>query len=348
MNLSRLTFLATVSLAASVMGMPAATVGALTQAGGSHGPFRVRSYIGKCLTYGQTVIDPDPADDPPPMLPSATEIALSGPPVYIDDCITHGGPVDDDVLEPRLQRIVVEEINDRHEVLLRAGDKYIGVTGGLPVIGAPLELQDYTGAPGQIFALDGDSIILVYEVRDDPDGVIVSTRRDLVVEVKNARGANGTPLLLGARDLDDSEFWDFNSVDGSYRAPTNGFVRVPDEKDFFAALEQAHWGSVIQIGPDETIDLTHSDTLTIPSGVTIRGNRRDIQPGPHSVRGTTATVESRTHDGGLASRTSVLLRRSGQSGERQPAHLARGRRQPVPGRQSDGPSRRWRLRRGRP
>lgn len=272
MHRSTLTLLVLIPLTVWVMETPPAPVRAAAQASSSHGPFRVRSYMGKCLTYGQFVIDPDPESDPPP--------PQSGEPVFIDDC--GGGSTLPGGFDRTFQQIVVEEINDSHEVVLRAGERYIGVAGDL-VKGAALELQAYTGRPGQIFALDGDSIILVEEVTDDPDGVIVHTRRELVVEVKNARGASGTPLVLGKRDLNDPEFWDFNSVDGTYRPPTNGFVRVPEEMDFFAALARATWGSVIQVAPDQVIDLSFLDAssfLQIPPGVTIRGNRRGIQRGP--------------------------------------------------------------------
>ena len=277
MKLSRLALLIVIPLIISVVGTPPAHVGAAAQASSSHGPFRVKSYMGKCLTYGEIVLDPNPGDDPPPVLLSTAATPLSLAPVYIDDCESRGGAIP--VIDRKLQQIVVEEINDRHEVMLRAGDKYIGVAGGFLVNQAPLELQDYTGGPGQIFALDGDSIIVVDD-SVDPDGVYVVRNRDLVVQVKNARGANGTPLVLGNRDLDDSEFWDFNSVDGSYRPPTNGFVRVPEDTDFLTAVNAAQWGSVIQIGETALIDLKELDTLVIQSGVTIRGGRRGILPGP--------------------------------------------------------------------
>ena len=278
MDLSRLALLVLIPLTLSVMGTPPARVGAAAQGSVAHGPFRVRSYLGKCLTYGEIVIDPTP-DDPPPVILAAAEAPATALPVYIDDCTARGGPLPDDVIERKLQRIVVEEINEFHEVLLRAGDKYIGVAGGALAEGAPLELQDYTGREGQIFALDGDSLIAV-RYSTDPDGVFVIRNWDFVVEVKNGRSLGGTPLVLGHRDLNEREFWDFNSVDGSYRAPTSGFVRVPQEEmDFFVALAKAHWGSVVQIAPDHEIDLSLSDSLGIPAGVTIRGNRRGLDQG---------------------------------------------------------------------
>lgn len=273
MKLSRLATAVSISLTIWIMGTPPTSVGATAQASSSHGPFRARSYLGKCLTYGEMVLDPVPDDDPPPVI-----LSVGDAPVYIDECTAPGGPLPGDVLERKLQRIVVEEVNDRHEVMLRAGDKYIGVAGGFIVEQAPPVLQDYTGSRGQIFALDGDSIILVNDTVD-PDGVFIIKDRSLVVEVKNGRTVNGTPLVLGHRDLNDREFWDFSSVDSSYRSLTHGFVRVPEDMDFPAALAQAHWGSVIQIHPDLAIELTGSEEFVVPSGVTIRGSRRGLQQG---------------------------------------------------------------------
>src|SRR6185369_5805104 len=128
------------------------------------------------------------------------------------------------------------------EVVLRAGSKVVGVTGGFLAAGATLELQDETQSDGQKFALDGDSIILVAD-------------RDLVVKAQNGRGANLTPLVLGNRDLDDSEFWDFNAITGADIDPHSGFVRVPRDKVFGRALLEASFGTVIKIDADATIDL---------------------------------------------------------------------------------------------
>src|SRR5262249_4222123 len=140
----------------------------------------------------------------------------------------------------------------------------------------PLEVQSYTDppGPGQIFLLDGDSIILAAD-------------RNLVIEVQNNRGANGTPLVLGHRDLDDSEFWTFTATDGSAKRPTGGFKRVPQAQDhrglidqFVSAVTGAGPGAVIEIDPNVSIDLTGLPTLPIPAGVTIRGDRRGANPGP--------------------------------------------------------------------
>src|SRR5438270_6543869 len=134
--------------------------------------FFVRNYGGKCLDFG-----------PPPQ--------VTGSPVFIYDC---NGTV--------AQQVRVEEINDRHEVILRAGTQVIGVppsrstgpfTVAAPGSEMPLELQNeanrMTGLSVlQIFALDGDSVML-------------ATNHDYVVKVQNGRGASRTPLVLGQRDL---------------------------------------------------------------------------------------------------------------------------------------------------
>src|SRR5215468_4538896 len=187
----------------------------------SNNTFTVRGYGGKCLEYG-----------PPRPFPHQ---ALLGNPIFISDC--NGSAA---------QQVRVEEVKNgqKHEVVLRMGNGVIG-KNEIPVVviqtgfsaqpGAdsaapassaaanstsaagpiPLEVQSYTDppGPGQIFLLDGDSIIL----EADPN---------LVVEVQNNRGANGTPVVLGHRDLDDSEFWTFTNTDGSGRKPTSGFVRI--------------------------------------------------------------------------------------------------------------------------
>ena len=278
--------------------------------------FTVVSYGGKCLDFGA-----------PPQ--------VTGAPVFLYEC---NGSI--------AQLIVVQEINERHEVILRAGTKIIGVKGlvikvdqgadpnaaagssvlsravnpnlrdfraealaapapalALPNKGAvmqdqrnnafiaapplmmamptpmtasstagdsPLELQDEQPAGsamalGQRFALDGDSMILAAD-------------RSRVVKVLNNRGANRTPLVLGSRELADHEFWTFVATDKSARKPTSGFVRVPQDKDFVRAVNEARWGTVIDLGPGVSIEL--KATLYIPEGVTIRGNRRGTNFGP--------------------------------------------------------------------
>ena len=231
--------------------------------------FTVRSYGGKCMEYGRGLTP----DDTP----------LRGYPVFINQC---NGTV--------AQQIRVEELTDRagHLVVLRAGDRVIGAKtepvntpAGSPAAQSaisiadqtPLETQVFTNSPGQIFALDGDSIILAAD-------------RNLVVEVENNRGRNLTPLVLGRRDLADSEFWDFFAL-GSSPRPTSGFRSVATAEELKDLLPEvlpelcrpeaevrAKLGTVIEVDPFATIELTGS-VLRIPAGVTLRGGRRGLWHG---------------------------------------------------------------------
>lgn len=221
-------------------------------------PFVIRSYGGKCLDFG-----------PPPQ--------LSGAPVFIYDC---NGTI--------AQQVSIEEVNARHDVILRAGTKVIGVkseviTRGVPAVAQlallnaerALELQDAQNSEAQVFALDGDSIVQ-------------ASNRNRVVKVLNNRGTNRTPLILGQRDLADNEFWTFIDANGWGNRPTSGFVRVTigqTPQQFVDAVAKAQPGTVIEVDPAVSIDLTDV-TLTlglplrIPEGVTIRGDRRGTRPGP--------------------------------------------------------------------
>jgi hypothetical protein len=260
--------------------------------------FFVRSYGGK----------PDPATgrclDVSPPRPG------SGALVVIAPC--NRGPT---------QQIVVQEINARHEVVLRAGAQVIGIHNPVVVNGGTLPAARPATAPAefalelqaqanpidpesrnQIFALDGDSIIL-------------ASNRSLVAQVQNNRGANRSPVVVGPRALADAELWDFLAVDGGDRDPTSGFVRVSTRDALLNAIAQvnqvasnnggAAWGSVIKVvDPGVPIDLSYDafvlcpdngpyrcsfddvhnrfdvHNLLIPAGVTVRGDRRDLLPGP--------------------------------------------------------------------
>jgi hypothetical protein len=202
----------------------------------SRSSFSVRNYGGKCLDYG------------PPW-------QRIGPTVYLNDCA---------VAHP----VVVQEINDRHQVILNAGNQIIGVRRRVVVHSAgpeeagpeeaaaateyPLELFD-TGLAipvgYYIFDLDGDSVILANSrpcISTDAN-LCPPPPPELVVQVQNARGANGSPLVVGPRNLADSEFWDFNANDGSRKDPTSGFIHV--------ATNYALWNTVcaspkVKIGVD--------------------------------------------------------------------------------------------------
>jgi len=187
--------------------------------------FLIRNYAGKCLDYGQN-----------------TEAGGAG--VFLNDCAAS-------------HPIRVEEINNRHEVLLHAGASVIGIHKPVPpTIGIapppqlsefPLELQSYDPAlaADQVFALDGDSIIMAssrpcYNADSalcppppPPPALVppLSSPPQLVVQIQNARGANGSPLVASTRKLADSEFWDFNALDGSplppKRAPACATLTIP-------------------------------------------------------------------------------------------------------------------------
>lgn len=210
-------------------GFEAATVDAL---------FTIRGLAGKCVSFGRGPYE-------------------NNRPVLLADC--NGSSV---------EQIRVYELsgrgNMRREVQLRAGEKCIGAMGNFIVPNVPIALQDCNGTRGQIFALDGDSMIFAQE-------------RGFVIEAKNARGLSGTPLVVGERDLDDSEFWSFTAVDGSDDRPTSGFVRATNAYELSQRLQHATWGTVIEIDGDATIEIF--ETLSVPSGVTLRGDRRGLARG---------------------------------------------------------------------
>ena len=175
---------------------------------------------GKCLDFG-----------PPPQVDRS--------PVFIFDC---NGTV--------AQQVRVEEVNDRHDVILRAGTKVIGVPRSTaPAEGAateselPLELQSEASrltvlSLGQIFALDGDSIML-------------ATNRSRVVKVQGGRGKNRDPTPTwpsGPCRLRSSGRLPRRTEPA--RKLTSGFVRVPQDSDFGSAVLEAKWGTVIEIDPD--------------------------------------------------------------------------------------------------
>lgn len=195
---------------------------------------------GKCLDYG---------------------VSPSGATVFLNDC-SQAHPIR--VVEITPSRVGSRGIALNHEVMLFAGKSVIGIhnpriippinPGTSPSSAAPateyaLELQypfnTITGGlvsdpTNQIFRLDGDSIILEGSSVDPVTGAVVpgpcintvatfpplcpDPQPQLVIQVQNARGANGSPLVAAVRNLADNEFWDFNAIDGSGKYPTQGFV----------------------------------------------------------------------------------------------------------------------------
>ena len=286
-------------------------------------PFVVRNYGGKCMEFGA---------------PSGPDDTLgTSLPVFVADCDSRKVQ----------QQIYIEELPGLpgHLVILRAGRRVLGKkmdSGPAPddasketndarppgptadetafFKGTPehrlFEAQPYINnkpSPGQIFAIDGDSIIL-------------ADNRDLVIEVQNGRGANNTPVVLGRRDLDDSEFWTFTPADGSGWRPHTGFVSVNDDDPNNPAAAQlakllphpaqpvsgeAQPGTVIEVDPWAVVNLTGT-VLRIPPGVTLRGSRHGLRRRAELWTDQPAEWTLLTIDGDDARVTGLLL--TGTSG----------------------------------
>ncbi len=253
---------------------------------------------GKCLDYEQDVV---------------------GAAIILNDCdVAHAFTVYELPFKERVfsiddQGIVnVETRPVRNNVLLMAGDKAVGLAR-LPqwIVDAfgqpsetPLVLQNplssygklvpgpivapvptstrgkFSATPNpedQIFVLDGDSIILASD-------------RGRVAQVKNGRGANGTPTVMGPRNLAEAEFWDFSAKDGSGADPADAFVTVKSLAELLERLpvsliytpppKLAARGTVIKIQADFSVTTSNKQAILIPAGVTIRGDRRGTLRGP--------------------------------------------------------------------
>ena len=201
--------------------------------------FYFQSYMGRCLDFGA-----------PPQ--------VAGSPVFIYGCN-----------QTKAQQVGVEEIPTlgAHQVRLHAGTLCIGTDSNPPRAGSALTLQACTGQPGQIFALDGDSILL-------------DSNLDLAVQLKHGITKNRTPLVLGARSVSDVELWDAVAIDNSTRRPTSGFVSVSNTTDLQQKLA-AGPGTVIELPADADIKFSDLPTpLSVGARVTIRGDRRGEAEGP--------------------------------------------------------------------
>lgn len=175
---------------------------------------------------------------------------------------------------------VVETDLASHDVELRVQNLFcIGVRGGVAALGQPLELQTCNGSPAQRFALDGDAILT---------GAMESghVRRDFVVEPAGDVTSARTPLIVGARDLNDAEYFRFRAVDGSATYPTSGFVFVSatawDHEATLTFALQRGWGTVVEIDPSVPFVIA-SDTRRIAAGTTLRGYRKYTDQGPEIV-----------------------------------------------------------------
>jgi hypothetical protein len=203
--------------------------------------FMIKSYMGRCLNMTPPVIAP---------AVGALEPALS-----IADC---DGSV--------RQQFGIQELGPDHRVRLQGAGACIEAESATD--GAPVALQQCSASPGQIFDLDGDSILL-------------DSNPDLVVQLKDSVTKAGTPVALGRRLLSDVELWDITSLSVPPRLPTSGFVTVADGGALQTALANAGRNSVIQIPPGTMIQFEDLPApLAIPDGVTLRGDRRGVLLGP--------------------------------------------------------------------
>ena len=168
--------------------------------------FAIKSYLGRCLAT---------------LAPATTLI--------IADC--------DNAAD---QAFGVEELDPDHRVRLHLAEQCVGAQA--MAADAAVRLEPCSDAPAEIFALDGDSIIL-------------DANPELVVRLSNAITKLGTPVSLGERWLGDDELWDFVPPAGAVGNPTRGFVTVSDNASFAAALEAAGANSVIQLTPGRRIGL---------------------------------------------------------------------------------------------
>jgi hypothetical protein len=197
--------------------------------------FKIRSWqtnpagdplqTGQCLDYGKS--------------PSR-----NGATVFLNDCAkAHAIRVVE-----MADQMGSDGITRSHQVMLFAGKLVLGIHNPNPMGSAPafstsefvLELQVPWNAPhangllskaaNQIFAYDGDSLTLESSrpcVNTDATTsmtLCLPPPAQLVIQIQNARGANGSPIVAGVRNLADNEFWDFVPLPGSQPYPTQGFI----------------------------------------------------------------------------------------------------------------------------
>jgi len=125
----------------------------------------------------------------------------------------------------------------------------------------------------QHFAWDGDALLAGTQT-----GATERVARDLVIETLDGDTRDGTPVVLGHRDLVDAEYWWLKPV-GNALHPHTGFVSVADEYDLEKALHAATWGTVIEATPKDTDDIelkTIATRQSLHPGVTLRGNRKRL------------------------------------------------------------------------
>ncbi len=253
--------------------------------------FLVKAYAGtiawnggKCLDFEEDVV---------------------GAPIVLNDCaVSHAFTVVELPIESP-ERL-------RNRVQLVWGDKIIGLAlssgrppvsdgfqGSFPPVAPPvaqpaevplvLQSRKRVAASGAVWMGESERTFIL-----DGDSIILASNRDLVAQVKNGRGANRTPIVMGPRNLTDAEFWEFSATDGSSADPTSAFVTVDSFEGVrglktYLRLRNNHEeyprpladGTVVRIKPTEgTIVIDTTDAFDIPAGVTIRGDRRGRSLGP--------------------------------------------------------------------
>jgi hypothetical protein len=99
------------------------------------------------------------------------------------------------------------------------------------------------------------------------------------VQLKDGVTKSRTPLVVGARQVSDTELWDAAAVDGSATQPTTGFVNVSSADGLQQTLANATPGAVILVTAN--IDFQRlAAPFPVPARVTIRGERRGVALGP--------------------------------------------------------------------
>ena len=204
------------------LGLPA-----LAQSNGH--TFFLKSYGGKCLDFG-----------PPPQ--------VAGAPVFLYVC---NGTISQQV------RVMEPDTSPagQHRVILFAGSKVIGVKGNVSGNDIALELQDQNSSAGQIFRLDGDSII---------SGAPPLNNRQLVVQVQNNRGANHTPLVHGSFD------W---KATGTLPLKLNPGVTLRSNRRLTGLGARITWSSSTVLSPaaDKPVMLDARADFTRITGVRLTG-----------------------------------------------------------------------------
>lgn len=203
-----------------------------------------------------------------------------------DRCWTAGPRTSDPVtIEPctrtDAQLFSLREIADGthdFQIATSSGANCVGIRGATGAALAPgqlLELQACTPTPGRRFAYDGDALLVGSQGRNE------RVSRQFVIEPLGENTNAGTLVVVGARDVDDAEFWRVTPFDVPGLAPHSGFVQADDELTLQFALEQATWGTVVELVPESgTIALdTVPLPLVVPEGVTVRGGRKFVDNG---------------------------------------------------------------------